>query len=410
MRRYQILCDCGLDKTYTRAGNAEKALDQHDCRGHRTTHRRSCPVCGWSGTYSTAARADYAERRHSCTRQLALAASHARAETRAALIDRTPKPCLHKQAVHRHGTYACYTLDRCKCLPCAKANSDYEAARTRQQAYGRWNGLTDAAAAREHVQQLLDKGMGLKRVIAVSGVSSGTMWKLVYGRARSDGTKSRSERIRPDVERRILATTLDLADGARIDSVGAARRVQALVALGWSMTRIATFLGIQLSNFTAVAHGRGRITVSRDRAIRSLYDEISMTLPPQDAWHDKISASRARNYAKARGWLPPLAWDDEALDDPNATAADASRLHADHRPAVNRGRAAGAAAGTVPAGLEYLDEAAIDRRIHGDRAVHLTFGEAGEAVARMRAAGVSLCEVERRTGINPHRHVHREAS
>lgn len=78
----------------------------------RGTHRRSCRTCGWSGTYDTAARGDYAKRRHSCERHLRLAARKANGEAiraRHALIDRTPKPCLHQETTHVHGTYACWT-------------------------------------------------------------------------------------------------------------------------------------------------------------------------------------------------------------------------------------------------------------------------------------------------------------
>lgn len=63
---------------------------------------------------------------------------------REAQVDRIPKPCLHKHAQHEHGTLACYVLDKCRCLPCASANSTAESERQRQKAYGRYN--SDATA------------------------------------------------------------------------------------------------------------------------------------------------------------------------------------------------------------------------------------------------------------------------
>ena len=148
--------------------------------------------------------------------------------------DRTPKPCAHKEAQHAHGTYACYVLDFCRCHPCAKANRDYEAERVRQQAYGRWDNYVDAHPAREHIRTLTDQGMGLKRIVAVSDISQGLLWKLVYGKRRTDGTRTPSKRVRKDTLERILAIELDLAAGAAVESTGTARRIQALVALGWS--------------------------------------------------------------------------------------------------------------------------------------------------------------------------------
>lgn len=343
-----------------------------------TRYRVTCTECPFARIYSSQAFADRGFRLHSCERHLRLAADVVAALAREAGRDRTPKPCLHKQADHQHGTYACYVLDFCRCLRCSTANSDYEAARTRQQAYGRWNGLVDAEPARQHVCQLTAQGMGLKRIVAISDVSHGQLWKLMYGKTRADGSRVPSKRITPRVEQKILAVRLDLADGARVDSVGAVRRVQALVALGWSQSKICVRLGIQRSNFTDISQGRRtEITVAHDKAIRALYAEWSMQLPPQAEWRDKISASRARNFAKAAGWLPPLAWDDDELDGPAGVCG-------------------------VDDEVGGLDHAAIDRRIHGDK-VRLTAAEKGEVVRRMVAAGVEKNEIERRTGLNPYR-------
>lgn len=346
----------------------------------RGTFRRWCRVCGWKGTYATAAKGDYAKKRHSCKRWIARAEAATRGEQLRARVDRTPKPCLHKQANHQHGTYACYTLDGCRCLPCAQAVREYEQNRVRQQAYGRWNGLVDAEPSRRHVRALMDAGMGLKRIVAVSGIPQGQLWKLMYGKKRPDGSQVPSKRVRPSTEARILAVRLDLADGARVDSIGAVRRLQALVALGWSQSKVANRLGILPANFTPVIQGRrSTITVAHDKAVRALYDDLSMRLPPEVEWRDKIAAARARNYAKARGWLPPLAWDDDQLDDPEC------------RPAPLRER------GLVHD--EVLDEAAIYRRSHGDREVRLSKAEAAELVHRWANSGRSLADCERVTGI-----------
>lgn len=342
-----------------------------------TRYQVSCTECPFTGKYSSQAKANWAFSRHSCERHQLRAADTVRYLQRMSAVDRTPKPCLHKVAAHKHGTYACYVLDHCRCLPCGTANCDYEANRTRQQAYGRWNGLVDAEPAREHVRSLMAQGMGLKRIVAVSEVSQGQLWKLLYGKKRPDGTRDASKRIRPGTEAKILAVQLDLADGANVDSTGAVRRIQALVALGWSQSKIAARMGILRSNFTDLAQGRTEITVAHDKGIRALYDEWSMTLPPQEKHRDKIAASRSRNYAVAHGWVPPLAWDDESIDDSAAAPYVA----------------------TGPAGAA-VDEAAIERRMLGDKSVRLTAVDRTELVRRMLARGVTKIEIERRTGIN----------
>lgn len=345
-----------------------------------TRYRITCDACPFDRVYASRAKADYAFERHSCERWQRRAELAARGQARKESIDRTPKPCLHKEADHRHGTYACYVLDRCRCEPCANANSTYKAERVRQQAYGRWNGLVDADPARQHVRDLMAQGMGLKRIVAVSGVAQGVLWKLMYGKPKADGSRTPSRRITPGVEQRILATQLDLAGGAIVDSTGAVRRIQALVALGWSLSKIAGRLGILRSNFTALAHGRTSITVAHDKAVRALYDEWSMQIPPQDEWRGKIAASRSRNYAKANGWLPPLAWDDELIDDPTVAPLTGT-----------------------PDDDDYLDEAAIVRRMHGEKSIKLTAAEQVELVLRMVSDGVSKKDIQQRTGLNPHR-------
>lgn len=283
-----------------------------------TRHVASCDDCGFRGTPTTEARAAYGLRRHSCEKHLAKVAGTQRHQARLAKVDRTPKPCQHKVAEHIHGTYAAYVLDLCRCQPCANANRDYERERTRLQAYGRWAGYIDAEPARRHVQSLLDAGMGLKRIIAVGGTNSGQLWKLMYGKTRPDGTRTPTKRIRPDVAERILAVRLDLAAGAKAPNVGTHRRVQALVACGWSMSKIADRLGISRANFTPVAHGTRGVTIKTEKAVAALYDDLWNVEPPRDNHRDRIAYSRAVNYAAAQGWAPPLAWDDDAIDDPEA--------------------------------------------------------------------------------------------
>lgn len=350
-----------------------------------TVFQTSCTDCPFSGTYTSQAGANRAFRLHSCERQRHRAGSAARRAARWAAVDRTPKPCLHRKANHQHGTYACYVLDYCRCGSCSKANADYEANRVRQQAYGRWNGYIDAEPARQHIRSLTEQGMGLKRIVAVSDISQGLLWKLMYGKKRPDGTRTPSKRIRPDTAARILAVKLDLADGAKVDGDGAVRRIQALIALGWSQSKICRELDITPANFTPIVHGRRLgMTVAHDKAVRALYDRWSMKLPPEDNHRDKIAASRARRYAKTYGWLPPLAWDDDALDNPDADAF--------------RGEAEAAAKETE------IDEAAIYRRMRGDRTVRLSKADAAELVTRCLAANWSQIEIERRTGVHPQRH------
>lgn len=265
-----------------------------------TTARAHCSDCGWtSKTTTSEARAAHALRLHSCAKHRAYLAASARGRAREAAVDRTPKPCAHKVARHEHGTKAAYSLDRCRCLPCATANTAYEDVRRRQAAYGRWQPYIDATAAREHVARLRAAGMGLKTIAKRSGVPHGGLWKLIYGKPGYQPTR----RIRPDTEARLLAVRADdrpdpdqLAAGALVDATGTRRRVQALVAIGWSQSEIARRLGMHPTNLGRTLTG-ARTTAATARAAHDLYDRLWDQAPPQDTHRRKISASRARNHA-----------------------------------------------------------------------------------------------------------------
>jgi len=231
-----------------------------------------------------------------------------------------------------HGTRACYIFgpdsggDRgrgCRCRPCAKANRDAENQRTRLIAYGQWKPYVDAGPAREHLRVLAGSGIGWKRAATLSGVSTGSVSKLLYG---GPGDRPPARRIRPETEAAILAVRPSpelLTDGGRTDATGTRRRVRALVARGWSQAKIAARLGMQPGNFGDVVYRRPMVTAATARAVERLYAELWDQAPPESSHREKIAASRARNYAAERGWPPPAAWDD--IDDPQARPADGWR-------------------------------------------------------------------------------------
>ena len=282
-----------------------------------TKHVPICD-CGWQGSPTTPARVAYSFRQYSCARQITKDAKVEHGRAIAARIDHTPKPCHHKQTTHVHGTRACYVLDRCRCTPCSQDRARWERVSSRAKAYGRWDNLVDAGPAREHVTALTAQGMGLKRIVAVSDISQGLLWKLIYGKYRPDGTRNPSKRVRSVTEQTILAITLDLAGGAKVDSVGTTRRIQALVAIGWSQSKIAARLGVNPANFLGLAHGRTGVTTARAKAIADLYDELWNTTPPRAGHRDKIAYARSVRYAALAGWSVPMAWDEDTIDNPTA--------------------------------------------------------------------------------------------
>lgn len=285
-----------------------------------TGHTASCDACGWvSKSTRSQAQAAHALRLHSCDRWLAKAAAARRARVRAAAVDREPKICRHPSG-HQHGSYAMYKLDRCRCAECSAANHAYASNRQRQQAYGRWEPYVDANPVRRHVQHLQSRGLGLAQIAHLTGdqVSLSVLEHLV----RRKGQRGRTQRIRKENADAVLAVQRDLttlSQGSRVPSLGASRRLQALMTLGYSQSRLARELGIEPRNFGYVLHGGRQITVARHWAVVEVYRRLSGTQPVPSSRQDRSAITAARTYAAKHGFAAPIAWDDDELDLPEAS-------------------------------------------------------------------------------------------
>lgn len=278
-----------------------------------TKHTATCD-CGWTGAYSSDAKAAYALRRHSCDAHRVRQERAARVAARQASSGPV-RDCACPNTHHAHGTRNAYVVDKCRCRPCRDAANAYERQRAKDRAYGR-DAYTDATPVRAHIEHLQAQGMGWKRIAAAAGIETSVVWKIIYG----DVTRALAptKRVMPKTHDAILAVTLDLAPGAVIDGTGTRRRLQALVTLGWSMSELARRLDVLPSNFGTTIHGRKQVTAATASKARDLYDHLWDQPAPPSGRHGCVPI-KARNYAARMGWAPPLAWDDATIDDPAAT-------------------------------------------------------------------------------------------
>lgn len=214
---------------------------------------------------------------------------------------------------HRHGTPDAYSSDGCRCDPCTDSKAEYWARMSKAKAYGRWAPMVPSTRAALHLAALAQHGVGYRRIAELSGVAYATVESL-----------RRRDRIRPATEAAILAVPLDgLAGGAHVDGTGSRRRVQALMARGWSASKLAPIVGLSRFSLTQILDGHGVKESTRSR-IAEVYERLWDVLPPLATKPDRVAASRSRNHAAARGWVPPLGWDDESIDDPAAVPAAAA--------------------------------------------------------------------------------------
>lgn len=217
------------------------------------------------------------------------------------------------RAERPHGR-AKYVMEHCPCDVCREANNAYQRNRKRQRGYGR-AAYVDAEPARAHLRALGAAGIGWRRAAELAGLSSSVVSKLLYGRTGC----APSKRIRAATAEKILAVEVSadaLADKAVVDATGTRRRLRALVAIGWTQSQLAELLGLTPNNFGPLVHGRSSVTAARRRAVVQLYDELWDKPPADDAL-----ARKSRRYAQRQGWVPPLAWDDDEIDNPAARPA-----------------------------------------------------------------------------------------
>lgn len=306
---------------------------------------------------------------------------------RARILDergRLMRDCAHQQSHHEHGTRKAYVLDRCRCESCTAANR-FEAQRRRKAiAYGRWQGLVPAGAAREHVQQLRSVGTSLQRIATLSGVGYGTVARLAYGNASS--RQPPTERLRHDTEQRLLnlrAGAGTVPPGARVEATGSRRRLQALVAAGWPLRTLAQRLGRSPGNLRRTMKAN-LITDACARRISRTYTELHNVPPPGHTAVERARASHARATAREFGWLPPWAWDD--IDgDRDDLAIEEDELEGS------------------------LDEIAIEQAIRGE-SVQLTRAERDEVITRLTNRGLSARRIAYLIGTTSRNVVRRRAA
>lgn len=263
----------------------------------------------------------------------------------------------------------CYLHHRCRDVRCKASRAADARTRRREQAYGTYTrGMVDVVPVREHVAWLRSHGMGPATIAAASGVSFSTLGAIIWSRRASQaGQRQRPQRVAAVTAQRLLAVRpeLDLlAEHALIDATGYRRRLQALMAHGWTLPAIA-----DASAGEATAHQlrpwlrATQITAGSARVIVRIFDRLQLATPPRRTAQQRAMSQRAQRLAGRNRWAPALAWDD--IDTDPAV------------PAVPATVADGA-------GVEPVDDIAVELALAG-RGVRLTPGERRACVPVLHA-------------------------
>lgn len=189
----------------------------------------------------------------------------------------------------------------CRCRPCTDVAVREDTKRRLERLAGNPREMPIGPVL-EHLRALLARPMSYGQIAHASGVGETTIRKIHVDNHKTVNRRNGA---------RLLAVPLtgEITSGM-VPSIGATRRVRALYALGHFSYRIAAECGMSRDAISELAAGKWQtIDYSRLQAVRRVYDRLSMST--DTSW-------KARKLAEKNGWAPPLAWDEDTIDDPTA--------------------------------------------------------------------------------------------
>jgi len=240
--------------------------------------------------------------------------------------------------------------------------------------------LVDGAPVRAHIEWLQSGGIGVQRIIELSGVGEGVFNGLLYGPTKSvqESNARKILGVRPGMDA--------MAAGARIHAVGTRRRLQALAAIGWPSTVIGDRIDRSRGHIAAIRSSEV-VTVRVAREIAQLYQQMYYVRPQPATTDERISVTHTLMWAGRKHWAPPVAWPGATIDDPTArpSIAEASLLRDGLTVRTERGT---------------VDMVAVLRRDGGED-IDIPDWEREPAVLALYRRGWPTYRISKVTGLNP---------
>lgn len=220
----------------------------------------------------------------------------------------TPNEDCHCPRVkHMHGTRNNYLAHACRCTPCTNDATKERDRHRRLQAYGRPHPhKVNATPTRNHVQQLIKDGMTITEIARKANLSHPAIARII-----GNGQHKPAPNILNTTANAIHAINHTTpATQGHINALGTIRRIQALAAIGYPLQQQGRLAGINPDKPRHILEQQLTDTQTA-HAITNLFNRLQLTpAPPSRA------ATATRNRARTNGWLPPLCWDEDKIDDP----------------------------------------------------------------------------------------------
>ncbi|MFE0699156.1 hypothetical protein [Streptomyces sp. NPDC058872] len=214
-----------------------------------------------------------------------------------------------------HGSPTWVFTKRCSCKKCRAVKNAYQRQVYRRRGYGTWQPYIDATPARQHLLMLHRAGISYSQIGRQSGLHENHVRRIAKGR---------SKQVRPATEQAILALTVEGMQRKVLPVTGSARRLQALVAIGWPFSTLATYVGMDPRSVCRITYQRFIFKSTAD-SIAATYEQLKAQTP-EDHGVSRVGAQKSRALAERRGWRDPLWWDDMGhIDDPAFDPAQAEQ-------------------------------------------------------------------------------------
>lgn len=183
-------------------------------------------------------------------------------------------------------------------------------------------GYVDATESVDHVARLRAVGYAYGDLVNLTGLDRETLRNLGKWTDRYRVTR----RVHDSIMSIPLPSDIVAGGSQDIPAAGTRRRLQALIASGYSQYHLGKLLGVTQQCVATWLH-KDVVAATTARRVADLFNTLQLTPGP---------SKRAVLYGQRHGFSPPLAWDED-IDDPDArpasrdTAEDFADQVADHR-------------------------------------------------------------------------------
>lgn len=223
-----------------------------------------------------------------------------------------------REAPH-HDKLTCYTDYSCRRPECVERKNEWQRELRRKQREGQPS-LIDAGPVRRHILALQAAGTSIYRIALTAGIDDWTVRAFLPSR---DGRRVKKHSTSPEVARKILEVTAELAASGYVDGTGTRRRIQALVAQGWPLRRVHEHLGLNASYVGDLIRRteQGKpIYVGTAEKVAHAYERLKNQRPARHGIEARF-IKRSRQLAAAKRWPTVKYWADrmDAIDDPHFT-------------------------------------------------------------------------------------------